>query len=493
MYNSIISASLIGIKAQLVKVEVDMGNGIPIFDMTGFLTTQVKEAGVRVKTAMKNSGFLMPPAKITVNISPANIRKTGTGFDLPIAFGILANMGILEADALKNTLVIGEMSLDGSIRGVRGILPVILEGKKNGIKRFVISSDNYEEAKIVSDIIIIKADNLKEVIKELSKEQEVNIYTDKSVENNEYDMDYMDVKACKYAKRASMVAAAGFHNIVYIGAPGVGKTMLAKRLPTIISPLSYEEKLEVLSIYSVAGSEEIKNIDVLTRPFRSPHHTISFAGLIGGGPYPVPGEISLANKGILFLDELTEFSARNLDMLRQPLEDKEIVLSRNYGKIQYPADFMLVGAMNPCKCGYYPDRNKCKCSENEIKRFIGKISNAFMDRVDIMACVSENKEDCEEYNSKTMREKVRDAVLIQQKRYKNEKIQYNSSLSASEIKKFCHFEEGAEKLLENYLNKMHLEMRRAHKIIKVARTIGDLEGSDLIKKKHISEAISYRI
>ncbi|MBR6697335.1 MAG: YifB family Mg chelatase-like AAA ATPase [Lachnospiraceae bacterium] len=496
MYNSIISATLIGIEAHLVNVEVDMSEGIPFFDMTGFLTTEVKEAGSRVKTAIKNSGFLIPPARITVNISPANIRKSGTGFDLPIAIALLINMGILNEDNFNNSLVVGEISLGGKIGPIKGILPIILEAKKRGINRFIIPKDNYYEAKMISDIYIIPVESIRNILEIIYSENTLNIYEDSTINERKYDIDFSDIKGCKTEKRASLISACGLHNILYVGAPGVGKTMLAKRLLTILPILSYEEKLEVASIYSIVGMNDKINISDVTRPFRNPHHSISMSGLIGGGKYPIPGEISLAHKGILFLDELTEFMPRSLDALRQPLEDKKIVLSRTYGKLKYPADFMLVGAMNPCQCGYYPDRNKCHCSDMQIKRYMGRISKAFIDRIDICVAVDGKNvlnESEDEYSSEKMAEMVDAAVKIQKKRYKDSGFTYNSQLSAKEIKKYCEFEMGALELLDKFFAKSNFEMRTAHKTIKVAQTIADLAKDNKIRKKHISEALNYRM
>lgn len=512
MLSKVNSATITGMNASLVVVEVDLANGIPSFSMTGYLGMRVKESAERVRTAIKNVGYQMPYAKIVVNVSPASIRKNGSMFDLPIAVAILCNMGVLEQSKLENVLFLGELSLDGSINRIRGVLPMIDEARKQGIQSCMIPKENMYEASLLEGIRVFGVSNLNDVIHYFQLEQED--YGSDIQDELEYPMDssggtnldFSDVSGQYMAKRAILIAAAGTHNLIMSGPPGSGKTMLASRIPSILPDLSKEEFIEVNKIYSVAGKITKKDGNIIQRPFRSPHHTITKASLIGGGSIPIPGELSLAHKGVLFLDELTKFRMDVLDSLRQPLETREINLIRGGESYTFPAEIMLVAAMNPCQCGFYPDRMRCNCSEYDIARHYGRISKPFLDRFDMTVSVQrpeyeeligeEKKKkklrENDTMNSAMMKKSVMQARLIQQKRYENLPVQYNSQLNSKQMKQFCVMEDDANQLLKQYYEKKNISARGYSKIIKVARTIADLESSERIQKRHISEAICLR-
>lgn len=530
MLSKVISATVTGIDSFIVQVETDLSNGIPYFAMTGYLGTQVREAGERVRTALKNIGYRIPSARIVVNISPASFRKSGTMFDLPIAVGILCDMQELSQQDLTGAMIVGELSLDGKINGIKGILPMVAKAKEEGIRRVVVPRDNLYEAGLVEDMELIGVSGLDEVLK-VFREKDFGKYTyceaqvQTRVQKASAEMlDFSQIAGQYAAKRAALIAAAGRHNLLLSGAPGSGKTMIAGRLPTILPELTREEYLEVVKIYSVLGLLNDTGNYPCNRPFRAPHHTVSQSALIGGGSYPLPGEITLAHNGVLFLDELTKFKSNVLECLRQPLEDRRITIIRNSGTFRYPADFMLVGAMNPCKCGYYPDRNLCRCTEFDIARHVGRLSGPFLDRFDLAVQVDMPRYEelaaaggvkdmmrrvCEtaggQYeggnsavlysdtmNSDMMKEMVQNAVQIQKKRYENIKIQYNSQLNAGQLKKFCVLDEAGDELLHRAYETYRLSARGYAKILRVARTIADLEHSDRIAVSHISEAVCFR-
>ncbi len=532
MLSKVTSATVTGIDSFIVQVEVDLSNGIPYFAMTGYLGTQVKEAGERVRTALKNIGYRIPSSRIVVNISPASFRKSGTMFDLPIAVGILCDMKALTQECLKDTMIVGELSLDGRINGIRGILPMIAKASEEGIRRVIVPKDNLNEAQLIETIELIGVTSLEEVLAILKDDISVKsriqntkrlpLYPLSGNDNDTKVWDFSQIAGQYTAKRAALIAAAGRHNLLLSGAPGSGKTLIAGRIPTILPELSRDEYLEVMKIYSVSGLLNEVQTYLGGRPFRAPHHTISQSALLGGGSYPLPGEITLAHNGILFLDELTKFKSNILECLRQPLEDKQITIIRNSGTFHYPADFMLVGAMNPCKCGYYPDRNLCRCTDLDIARHIGRLSGPFLDRFDLAVQVDVPQYEeisgiagksaigemmrrvCEPaanqygktvhtvFCSDTMKEMVQNAVQIQRKRYQNMKIQYNSQLNTAYLKKFCVLDDVSDELLHKAYEQYHFSARAYTRILRVARTIADLEHSERICASHVSEAICFR-
>jgi magnesium chelatase family protein len=479
--------------------------------MVGFMSGEVREAKDRVRVALKNYGFKLPPSKITVNLSPADIKKEGIVVDLPVAVGILTAIGEISEDSLQDTVVLGELGLDGEIKAVKGTLPIVMKAKEMGYRTVILPKANSREGAVIDGIKIIGVSSLQEAVAYLTAdEEERDEYIPPTVvdideifregERRQSKLDFADINGQAGVKRAVEIAAAGFHHILLIGPPGSGKSMVAKRIPTILPPLSLKESLEVSAIYSVAGMLGENEALITARPFMAPHHLITETALTGGGSIPPPGAISLSHRGVLFLDEMPEFSRAKLDLLRQPIEDRKINIVRTKGTFSYPADFMLAGALNPCPCGYYPDKNKCKCTPNEIRRYLGHISGPILDRIDI--CVEAPRVDISDLSrgnksanesSAAIRKRVLEARKRQQERFAGTGLNFNSEMSPKDIEKYCALAPKEKSFLENAFCTMELSARAYHKVLRIARTIADIEACDNITQLHLMEALSYRM
>ena len=504
MVNKVTTATVIGLDAYKITVEIDVINSLPSISIVGLPDTAINEARDRVRSAIKNSNYTFPAKKVVVNLAPADIKKVGTNFDLPIAVGILTEEETIDAEKIKDYAFIGELSLDGAIRGVNGVLPIVLGLKKAGIKNVVVPDKNANEAALVEGINIFGESHLTDVVNHFVESPlkitkiDINEYL-KIKQDEEFIYDFKDVKGQKKAKKALEIAAAGGHNLLMSGSPGSGKTLMAKCFASILPPLELSEALELTKIYSISGLLSSDEPLMTKRPFRSVHHTASANGIIGGGSNPKPGEITLAHRGVLFMDEIVEFPRQVLEVLRQPLEDAKVVISRTNHSITYPAKFMLLAAMNPCPCGYLGDKEKqCTCTEFQISRYLSRLSGPLLDRIDLQIEVPKLTSDellnsaKSEESSADIRKRVINARKIQTERYKNDGILTNSELTPKLIKKYCKIDNETEKIFKTAIIKYQLSGRKYDRILKLARTIADLENSMDIKQNHLMQALQYR-
>ena len=501
MFSTILSAAVLGIEAYPVEVEADISEGLPMFSMVGDLSPEVREAGDRVRTALRNTGITFPARRVTVNLSPAHIRKEGTRYDLPVAAALLTALGIVPQETVKGILMVGEIGLNGQVRPVSGVLQTVMLARKLRCGLCLVPRENAREGAAAAEVPVVGIQNLEELMACLTDPEGYAVKAEPAPEWKAcqplYQEDFREINGQQGVRRAAEIAAAGMHNFLMIGSPGAGKSMIARRMPTILPRLTLEESLEISRVYSACGLLINGEGLAVSRPFRAPHHTVSANALAGGGRKIMPGEISLATRGILFLDELPEFSGNALEVLRQPMEEGQIVISRTNGRYVFPAHFQLVAAMNPCKCGYYPDRTRCSCLPGEISRYLRRISRPLLDRIDI--CAETPRIEYRELTGKgnnessaAIRSRVEAARKIQEKRYRGLKWSFNSELHTAAIRQFCPLGSQEKKVMEYAFERLNLSARAYHRIIKVARTIADLEGASHIREPHLLEAVGYR-
>ena len=502
MVSMAVTAVICGISARKVLVEADVSDGMPVFSLVGYLSSEVKEAHDRVRTALKNIGITLPVKRITVNLSPADLRKSGTSFDLSIAAALLASIGYIPPEELDGIMLIGELGLNGDLRPVRGVLEMVSCAASFGCHTCVVPEANLAEGSVIRNVRVLGASSLMDVLMWMNHDHEllqmdVNIEEVRKLQKQSFLYDFSEIRGQFALRRAAEVAVSGFHHLLIIGPPGAGKSMTAKRIPSILPETTVDEVLEISRIHSIAGILPQEQGLMTIRPFRSPHHTITQAALSGGGIVPHPGEISLAHRGVLYLDELPEFAPGTLEVLRQPLEDKEVVISRSSGCYRFPSNVMLIASMNPCKCGYYPDRSRCRCSERDVRQYLNRISRPLLDRIDL--CVEAEELSYDQIragndgeSSDTIRGRVEGARKIQAQRYEGTPFCYNADLTGKALEQYCCLGTREDEMMQKVYRKLHLTGRSYARILKVARTIADLDGEERIRTDHLAEAVGYR-
>lgn len=505
MFAHVVTAAICGIDSFRCSVEADVSDGLPLFHMVGFLASEVREAQDRVRAALRNSGISIGAKHITVNLAPADLRKEGAAFDLPIAVAVLSAFGLFPPEHTERTLFLGELSLSGELRPVRGVLEIVSSAKSFGCDTVIVPDANLREGSVIQNVTVLGAGTLGEVIRYLEtkdsgvlRSENVSIDDIRRRQLQEYPLDFSEIHGQKLLRRSAEVAVSGFHNLLMIGPPGSGKSMTARRIPTILPEPEVSEILEISKIHSIAGTLPPDEGLLTVRPFRAPHHTITAQALCGGGTSPHPGEISLAHRGVLFLDELPEFNSTVLETLRQPLEDGTIMVSRVNGSFLFPADFMLVAAMNPCPCGYFPDRKRCHCTPNAVRNYLGRISTPLLDRIDIAVnapsvSLSDLTSSSEEETSAEIRTRVKAAREVQNLRYRGTPYRFNSDLSGSAVRRYCPLNTACQNIMSEAYDHYHLTARSYSRTLKVARTIADLAGSPDIRSQDLLEALTYRI